>query len=334
MSASLFLNVVMDSGKPVVGASVKLVPSGLTAITDAGGKTSFSNIPPGKYQVSITKGELRPKKLAGAPVSLSGVSVTVTGSLCNQVTITMVKPRRKVIYLDIEHQHLRDREAAAQESHKDVVGAAAKAVIPGVTAQRVWYGDFTTSPDDDTLAVFISGNCAEWSWYTNGNEKASDGEAVGSTPALDAIKRFINTTSVPIVAVCGGHQLVAMAMLHDDKAVGHIDFAKLGVNNDAEDDKTLPVALTAAGGADPIFKGVTPQFRFFHHDEVRALPDSALLLGVTPVSTVQALKYRLPNRVMYTSQFHPEQDEAGYTNGRQYLQNFFQLASDYWETQT
>ena len=71
----------------------------------------------------------------------------------------------------------------------------------------------------------------------------------------------------------------------------------------------LPVRLTAAGRADPLF-GVLPEvFAAYlgHKEAVSTLPDGAVLLASTDTCPVHA--FRL-GRNVYATQFHPELDAA------------------------
>jgi len=234
--------------------------------------------------------------------------------------------RVRFIYIDIEHLHKRDDEAGAQEAHKDVVLEQARRVIPNAIGERVWYGDLTEEMANaaDLVALVVSGNVSEWIWY-------DDPRIVGPTPPLADVEAILRTTKVPIVAFCGGHQLMAMAYAQDDSIVDHVDYAKKGLDRETEFDVTLSIELTDVGTSDPIYTGIaTPKFRLFHHDEVVRLPEGAICLGSTPFTYFQSLRYDASNRVIYTSQFHPEQDASGFTDGATYLCNFFASAREYW----
>jgi GMP synthase-like glutamine amidotransferase len=257
----------------------------------------------------------------------------------------MASPRNLVLYVDIEHRHLRDREAAAQEQHARVVSELAGRVVPGATARRVWYGDLSEQAlaAPEVLALVLSGNCSEWSWYDD--PTALDGQTVvGPTEPLEPLKAILRTTRLPIVAFCGGHQLVAKAMApssptsaSDGDIVDHVDFVRKGLDRETEFNVTATMQLTEAGFADPIFTGLvtppSPRFRLFHHDEVVRLPPGAVCLAQTAFTDFQALRYDAPARCVYTCQFHPEQDEPGSADGGTFLCNFFAAAVDHWDRQ-
>lgn len=240
--------------------------------------------------------------------------------------------RTRVLYVDIEHAFRRDREAGAQEAHAQVVLEHARRVVAGASVERVWYGDLTEvgAAAPDVLALAISGNVSEWVWYDDPTIVV-DGRAVGDTPPLAVLKALLRACPVPMVAFCGGHQLMAKAFSGDDGIVDHVDFQSKGLDRETEFDVTLPIQLTDGGRADAIFAGLAaPRFRLFHHDEVLRLPDQAVALASTPYTFFQGLRYDAGKRVIYTSQFHPEQDAAGETDGGTYLRNFFAAARSYW----
>ncbi len=72
------------------------------------------------------------------------------------------------------------------------------------------------------------------------------------------------------------------------------------------------VALTDAGSADPLLRGLPDVFTAFvgHKEAISELPASATLLATSPVSPVQM--FRVGTNV-YATQFHPELDVDGIT---------------------
>jgi GMP synthase (glutamine-hydrolysing) len=73
---------------------------------------------------------------------------------------------------------------------------------------------------------------------------------------------------------------------------------------------TVPVTLTEAGRADPVFAGLPATFEAFvgHKEAVRVPPSGAVVLASSPHCPVQAFRVR---RNLYATQFHPELDAAG-----------------------
>ena len=91
----------------------------------------------------------------------------------------------------------------------------------------------------------------------------------------------------------------------------------LGVHQGAVVDRTygeavgaVPVTLTDAGRADPVF-GVLPEtFAAFvgHKEAIRTPPPHAVVLAGSPACPVQAFRVR---QNLYATQFHPELDVPG-----------------------
>lgn len=93
----------------------------------------------------------------------------------------------------------------------------------------------------------------------------------------------------------------------------------LGVHEGAVIDRThgepisiVPVTLTAAGAADPLFAGMPAAFDAFvgHKEAIRRLPGHLTLLASSPACPVQAFR---AGRNVYATQFHPELDVDGIT---------------------
>ncbi len=91
----------------------------------------------------------------------------------------------------------------------------------------------------------------------------------------------------------------------------------LGVHQGAVVDRThaepisvVPVTLTEAGAADPLFAGMPRTFGAFvgHKEAVRTLPPHLVRLAGSPGCPVQAFR---AGRNVYATQFHPELDVAG-----------------------
>lgn len=337
MVSDILVNVKTASGAPVKGAAVSVVELGRTEATNHLGAARFPMVAPGKYTITAQKNGFRaprdPKSLS-SPADRAQIAAAVIANTSNQFNIRLVVQRVSLFYIDIEHAKVVNDNAVYQESHMNSALRALRTVVPAATGSRQWYGSMDYQPTpwpilpsptymETTLAFVISGNVSQWVDYASG------------TPSLEPLKKLLRTTSIPVVAICGGHQLVAKALNSDDSAVDHVNFAAKGMDPETENGKTVPISLTAAGKKDPIYSGVTPVFREFHRDEVNKLYNSAVVLGNTAFSHNQSLRYDRNHAgacLMYTSQFHPEQDEAGHRNGADYLRNFFTLARNWWFT--
>ncbi|WP_432561028.1 glutamine amidotransferase [Kineococcus sp. SYSU DK003] len=73
---------------------------------------------------------------------------------------------------------------------------------------------------------------------------------------------------------------------------------------------TVPVTLTGAGRADPVFGALPPTFDAFvgHKEALTGVPPGAELLAASPGCPVQAFRV---GRNVYATQFHPELDVEG-----------------------
>lgn len=72
----------------------------------------------------------------------------------------------------------------------------------------------------------------------------------------------------------------------------------------------VPVTLTGAGRADPVFSVLPERFDAFvgHKEAVRVPPPGAVVLATSPACPVQAFRIK---ENLYATQFHPELDVAG-----------------------
>jgi GMP synthase-like glutamine amidotransferase len=217
-----------------------------------------------------------------------------------------VPARDLALYIDIEHARLRAREEPFQRGY----AARIEHFVPrGVELEYVWYGDLTPQKlaSERLAAVFVSGNNAEWAEYD------------ASTPSLEPLKRFLasDATTTPTLALCGGHQLVAMAF---GAHVDHMEDTTGEVGAACEVDIEDP--------DDPLFGpfGATAKFMQSHHDEVTEVHPAFVLLASSPACAIQALRHR--TRPLYTVQFHPEQDARATVpngDGSRLLERFFTL---------
>jgi GMP synthase (glutamine-hydrolysing) len=187
--------------------------------------------------------------------------------------------------------------------------------------------------------LILSGNAADWSVYD---------------PAeLAELCDLIRDAERPILGLCGGHQLIAMA---HGAPVGHMRLLQPGEPDVRGPDGRVPSAPgylkewgfmpVSVVRPDPLFDGLgaSPLFLEVHHCEVKALPAGFDLLAASQECPIQAMKR--VDRLVYGVQFHPE----GYTerpadrssplvdlvypdgcraaqpDGRHLLANFFRVA--------
>lgn len=117
-------------------------------------------------------------------------------------------------------------------------------------------------------------------------------------PFLREETRFLQEAAacnLPVLGICLGAQMIA-------KAAG----APV-TKNPVEEVGWSTVSLTAAGGSDPLFRGLPPVVPVFQwHGDTFAIPDGGTLLATGSVCRNQAFRYRRS----YGLQFHLEADRA------------------------
>ena len=103
----------------------------------------------------------------------------------------------------------------------------------------------------------------------------------------------------PVFASCWGFQAIARAC--GGRCVHDPEHSELG---------TVELQLTPAGMRDPLFGGLPPTFygQAGHQDHVIELPPNAVLLAST--NQVRNQAFRLRDKQIYCTQFHPELDRA------------------------
>jgi GMP synthase (glutamine-hydrolysing) len=102
---------------------------------------------------------------------------------------------------------------------------------------------------------------------------------------------------LPILAICGSHQLLAHMAGVDVEWLDDGPFAG-----------TFPLSLTAAGRKSPLLRGIADQdcFHYANSEHVVAVPAGATLLASSSRVPVAALDY---GDFCFSTQFHPEGTE-------------------------
>ena len=107
----------------------------------------------------------------------------------------------------------------------------------------------------------------------------------------------LQTTNIPLLGICGGHQAMAVAL------GGAVTKRTNGTASGS-----LAVHITNQGAAHPMTRhlkpaAAAPRFHFGNSDHVTTLPPSATVLATTPDSPAVALAY---GSHWWSCQFHPE----------------------------
>ncbi|MCP4286184.1 MAG: hypothetical protein GY792_17335 [Gammaproteobacteria bacterium] len=99
---------------------------------------------------------------------------------------------------------------------------------------------------------------------------------------------------IPILAICGSHQLVS-----------HIDGSDIEILSQGPYAGTFPISLTGAGRTSAIMNGITDEaaFQFANSEHVVNVPEGSTLLASSGRVPVAALDF---GDHCYSTQFHPE----------------------------
>lgn len=175
------------------------------------------------------------------------------------------------------------------------------------------------------MAVVLSGSGTPWEQFVNN----------------DWVREFkiIREAQVPVLGICGGHQVIGMAYWHprrelvcspihrlkpgeEDRNVGtHLEgyFVEKGF---------LPVRIVKR---DPLFNGLGDVIYVdeHHYCEVKELPSGFDLLASTEECRIQAMKHRM--RPLYGFSFTRKSLTGSIPDGKRILENFFEIAQQYWK---
>jgi GMP synthase (glutamine-hydrolysing) len=161
-----------------------------------------------------------------------------------------------------------------------LVGAALAAAGVTLDVRRTWANDALPPPDGYDLVVVLGGPMSAWD-----DALASEAELLATSTRQG---RFT-------IGICLGAQLLARGL---GARVERGRRAELGL---------LPIALTDAGRAEPLFADLDgARVLHWHHDSF-ALPAGAVLLASSAAYANQA--FRVGAR-SFGVQFHPECDRA------------------------
>jgi len=149
------------------------------------------------------------------------------------------------------------------------------------------------------------------------------------------LEDVVRSADVPIMAICGSHQLLGCMYNMDLHSVSKLRDEPMRRLRPGEPDLAdyhpgyfkeygfYPVHIVKE---DPIFKGLPSPFIVHeaHYCEVKALPHDFELLASTDECRVQAMKHK--SRMIYGTQFHPEAYTETYQHGKGILENFFRMS--------
>ncbi len=128
----------------------------------------------------------------------------------------------------------------------------------------------------------------------------------GTDTPLGRVAEWIDTSPVPVLAICVGHHFLAR---HFGGRVGHAAAPEFG-----------RVELTVDRPDHPLFHGLPAQLSVWasHNDAVLEPPPGWSVLAHSPVCQVEAMAH--PDRAIWGVQFHPEVEHT--QGGSEIFQHF------------
>ena len=217
-----------------------------------------------------------------------------------------------ICYVDIEHEkalqsaekrvihqaHCTDVKLRLEETSGDVC-----LVQHYKRVTRQWLSEL------EIRALIISGNSTDWAEYDE----------------IDLLEmyRIIRGAELPILGICGGCQLIAMA---HGAPLGPIRRLEEGEKDPCKDFAPgyfkgwgfVPVRVLKS---DPLLDGLgeEPVFLAAHYWEIKEIPPGFELLASSDICRIQAIKR--VGKLVYGTQFHPEAYTEGQGDSHSWLVN-------------
>lgn len=222
-----------------------------------------------------------------------------------------------IVLVDLEHSRVIN-DAIAGMSHRTRRDAAQARLVAasGEPCKVVRYEEVTVdrirslSPS----AMVISGNTADWSEY--------------DFATLAGLWDTIRAAPMPILGICGGHQLIGRAHGADWGPLGHVP------NGEFDPDPRFAPGLHKERGffqvnvdrSSPLFRGFghSPVVFQSHYWHLTNVPVGFIICGSSTDSPIQVIA-RL-DRPVFGVQFHPERYDDDHRDGDTILRNFFATA--------
>jgi GMP synthase (glutamine-hydrolysing) len=131
----------------------------------------------------------------------------------------------------------------------------------------------------------------------------------GKDAELGRVGEWIDTTSVPVLGICVGHQFLARHFGGSVAGGNQPEFGR--------------VSLEVDGPDDPIFRELPPRLTVWasHNDSVVRLPEGWRKLAHSEACPIEAMAH--PTKPIRGVQFHPEVEHT--EGGRRIFQNFLDL---------
>lgn len=222
-----------------------------------------------------------------------------------------------VLYLDIEHPLSllsRKRRAVHLRSLRRDCEVFRRISRTSCMSQSFIWLDGSHFDELPVLAMVISGNRTDWEKYTPSQ--------------LQQPYEAVRSSKVPILGICGGHQLLCRAL---GGKVGPM--RRLSEREPDPYPRYMPGYFKERGYAEvdirrthELFSGMGDRIVVHqsHYCEVKEASDDLEVLADSPNCKIQAVAHR--KRPLFGVQFHPETFDEIHQDGRKMLENFFRIA--------
>jgi len=145
---------------------------------------------------------------------------------------------------------------------------------------------------------------------------------------LAPLVEIIRETAMPLLGLCGGHQLIGLAFGAQPEPIGPLAPGEHDPKPDLAPGmrKEWGPCRVRISADDPLFAGLddTVVVEQRHYWDLKTVPSGFVRLAGSEVCPVQAMRHA--SRPLYGVQFHPEKYSERYPDGRVILANFFRLA--------
>lgn len=224
-----------------------------------------------------------------------------------------------ILYVDMEHDRVVEHPELGP-AHRVKVDATRErlATAAAEPCQSLRYAEVSPTRVERLAptAVVIGGCTTDWGRY--------------DFAALAGLLATIRTAPVPILGICGGHQLIGFAHAAPWGPLGPLDEGEVDpdprfVPGRRKERGFLTVAVDARC---PLFRDLAPTVGVFqsHYWELTEVPRGFVARAWSAWSPIQAIE-RL-DRPVFGVQFHPERDDAEHANGAVVLRNFFAVVRE------
>jgi GMP synthase-like glutamine amidotransferase len=225
-----------------------------------------------------------------------------------------------LVYVDMEHEQLYDIDLALwNRSRADLLRNKYRFErLSDRPCIIVRYDQVSSAmlPEVNVAAVLISGYYLDNSYYSDHN--------------LAGLMDLLKICTKPLLAICGGLQLLALA---HEAVIGPLGSIPSGlsqlhlasVQNISGVEQEIGFQTVTARIRHRLFQHLQEPPIFFqsHYWEVKEVPDGFDVLATSDLCAIQAIGHW--EKPLFVTQFHPEAYDDRYSDGRQFLKNFFSL---------